>query len=587
MLGLHTAKRRTGALAIATAGALIGLGMGPAFAADPPAEADASALTATGALVGEGGLDLNSDECVAKTPGGDVNGAGLCGEGLDTNANVDAFSQEAKATQALCAAFAAGDPNDMYGTENPMPQYVHPASDDSSCATAGVAPIDLASLADISLNDIISAGLAGIQTGTVLDQIAGPLGEALADLLEVNTGLLTQIDTAIKGITVPLQENIPVSLRIGAVEAACAASPTVARGNSRAASVELVVGVPGAPVVVPFEGPNDLDTTPNTPLLSGSLSQLSASIFDGLAATLEASLDGALAPLILLTDALKEAIVNQVLVTLEDTLLAQLEAGLEPLVKGTVNKQVDGDGSDNEVSYTSTNTREIEVTALEVVLFEGAETVPAIIPGAGGATQTLKLARVHCGPNGPGGPPGGNPGLQFDKDADTDDGDAKFTLTVKNPNANAVDNVFVQDFYGKDIDADDVEDVKATQGSFNKNTGRWDVGTLAGGATAKLTFKVKTDDDDLDDGIKNAACVNQASKPGSIQKNDGVDKDTDGCDEDEAQKDAKDEDDDDGPKSVDSGLNDGGNLGPLAIAGLLAASTLVGSAARQRLLLDR
>jgi hypothetical protein len=38
---------------------------------------------------------------------------------------------------------------------------------------------------------------------------------------------------------------------------------------------------------------------------------------------------------------------------------------------------------------------------------------------------------------------------------------------------------------------------------------------------------------------------------------------------------------------VDSGINDGGNLGALAITGLLAASTLVGSAARQRLLLDQ
>jgi hypothetical protein len=109
-----------------------------------------------------------------------------------------------------------------------------------------------------------------------------------------------------------------------------------------------------------------------------------------------------------------------------------------------------------------------------------------------------------------------------------------------------------------------------------------------------LTFKVETDDDDLDDGIKNAACVNLADKPGSIQKNDGVDDDTDGCDEDTAKKDNDDDDgddgddgdgDDDGPKSVDSGL--GGNMGALAITGLLAASTLVGSAARQRLLLDR
>lgn len=51
--------------------------------------------------------------------------------------------------------------------------------------------------------------------------------------------------------------------------------------------------------------------------------------------------------------------------------------------------------------------------------------------------------------------------------------------------------------------------------------------------------------------------------------------------------DGGDDDDDDEPKVVDSGINDGGNLGAIGIAGLLAASTLIGSAARQRLLLDQ
>lgn len=62
--------------------------------------------------------------------------------------------------------------------------------------------------------------------------------------------------------------------------------------------------------------------------------------------------------------------------------------------------------------------------------------------------------------------------------------------------------------------------------------------------------------------------------------------DGDGDDSDDGDGDDGDGDDDE-PKSVDSGLNDGGNLGALAITGLLAASTLVGSAARQRLLLDQ
>ena len=74
--------------------------------------------------------------------------------------------------------------------------------------------------------------------------------------------------------------------------------------------------------------------------------------------------------------------------------------------------------------------------------------------------------------------------------------------------------------------------------------------------------------------------------PTPTDDNDDSD-DSDDGDGDDGDGDDGDGDDGDGPKSVDSGLNDGGNLGALAITGLLAASTLVGSAARQRLLLDR
>lgn len=67
---------------------------------------------------------------------------------------------------------------------------------------------------------------------------------------------------------------------------------------------------------------------------------------------------------------------------------------------------------------------------------------------------------------------------------------------------------------------------------------------------------------------------------------DGGDDGDDGDGDDSDDSDDGDGDDDE-PKVVDSGINDGGNLGALAITGLLAASTLVGSAARQRLLLGQ
>lgn len=72
------------------------------------------------------------------------------------------------------------------------------------------------------------------------------------------------------------------------------------------------------------------------------------------------------------------------------------------------------------------------------------------------------------------------------------------------------------------------------------------------------------------------------------EDDDGDGDDGDGDDSDDSDDgDGDDDGDDDEPRVVDSGINDGGNLGALAITGLLAASTLVGSAARQRLLLDQ
>jgi hypothetical protein len=84
----------------------------------------------------------------------------------------------------------------------------------------------------------------------------------------------------------------------------------------------------------------------------------------------------------------------------------------------------------------------------------------------------------------------------------------------------------------------------------------------------------------------NAAGSGPTPSPTPTDGDDGDGDDSDDSDDGDGD-DGDSDDSDDGPRSVDSGLNDGGNLGALAISGLLAASTLVGSAARQRLLLDR
>ena len=109
-------------------------------------------------------------------------------------------------------------------------------------------------------------------------------------------------------------------------------------------------------------------------------------------------------------------------------------------------------------------------------------------------------------------------------------------------------------------------DAAGEQGRQTVQLARSECGPNAGDGTPTPTPTPTDDNDDSDD-----------SDDGDGDDGDGDDGDGDDGDG----------DDGDGPKSVDSGLNDGGNLGALAITGLLAASTLVGSAARQRLLLDR
>jgi hypothetical protein len=581
-------------IALGTAVVLLGLSISAATAAGPSAEADGSALTATGALVGDGGLDLNTGECKAEIPGGNPDGAangGPCGEGLNTQENIDAVSQEAKAdaNNARCAAFAAGDNNDMYGTQNPEPQYVHPKSDDQACATASAGPIDLTGLATIKLQDIIENGLAGISTGTILDGIVGPLGQAVLTAAQaINPNLLTNIDDALAQLVVPITNAADVSLNTGAIEAAAAAQPSAARGNSRVASVELQVELGGgaATVHAPFTGPNDLDTPPNTKLLSGSPDDLAAALLDGINATLVQSLNGALSGVTAVTIPIRDALVDTILPQLQDALLAPIEDGLEPLVKGTVNKQVDARNSNTEVSYTSTGTKEIEVTGLELVLFGGANQVPEIVPG-GGATQTLKIARVHAGPVVAGdNNNGGNPGLQIVKTEKVNgDDEAEWTIRVHNPLNHAVDNVFVKDFYPHEIDESDVKVSSISQGSFNKNTGVWTVGTVQAGATETLRIRADVDEDDLNDGIENAVCVNRTHKPNHIQKNDNFRDDTDGCDTSTSKNDDDDngdDDDDDSPKSISSGMGAGGDLSAVVLAGMTAMAAMGGSAARRR-----
>lgn len=311
----------------------------PAFAAtNDTGGADSSASTGTGSLF----QLLDTDACTATTPS--ATGTGRCGNGLSLNNQINAFSQNATAP-----------------------------SGGTSTADASVAPIDIADFTAIDLTGIVD-GLAAINTGTVLDDVIGPLSQTLKDqLAPLLTGAVGDLDDALQDALGQVEANLPLSIQIGAVESDCTATadPLRATGDSTVADIDLVVELGDQQIHVPITA----GTAPNSNLLVGAPQDLVNGIIAGLEDTFTDSLGGALAPLNLILSSLQTQVTDKIFDALEPTLLQSLADALEPLIAGTVNKQV-------PVSPSSTG--EIEVTALELRLL---------------GTNVLDLARSHCGPN--------------------------------------------------------------------------------------------------------------------------------------------------------------------------------------------
>lgn len=320
---------------------------------DATATADSSASTGTGPLFEL----LDTGACtVTDTPtstGGTP--TGRCGDGLSLNAQINAFSQNAAA------------PGDAPST---------------STADASVAPIDIADFTSLDLTGIVD-GLAAIDTGTVLDDVIGGLAPALQLLLEpLKDAAIAPIDDALQQALAGVEAALPLSIEIGAVESFCKATadPLVATGNGTVAGIHLIVMLGDQRIEVPIQA----GTAPNSNLLVGAPEDLVNAIVDGLEDTFTASLGGALSPLNDVLDTLQAQVTSAIFAQLEPALLQALADALEPLIKGTVNKQ-------EPVSPSSTG--EIEVTSLELIL-------------ADGQIGELDLARSHCGINTKGTPHG-------------------------------------------------------------------------------------------------------------------------------------------------------------------------------------
>jgi len=338
--------------AIIGAAAISVLSVGPAFAAtNDTGGANASASTGTGSLF----QLLDTDACTSAAPSG--TGTGRCGNGLSLNNQINAFSQNASG-----------------------------ATNGTSTANASVAPIDITNIGTtLDLNGIID-GLVAINTGTVLDSVIGGVSDSvLRGLLQDALGptILNPLNDALQTTLAGVTDALPLGVQIGAVESQCTATaaPLSATGSSHVAGVDIVVHLGGQVIKVPMT----LGTTPNSNLLVGSPQQLVNGIIAGLEDTFTQSLGGALAPLNTILSTIQQQVTSAIFNQLEQSLLPAVANALEPIIAGTVNKQV-------PVSPSSTG--QIDVTALELKLL---------------GTNVLDLARSHCGPNarGTGTPAGG------------------------------------------------------------------------------------------------------------------------------------------------------------------------------------
>ena len=234
------------------------------------AQANSSAITATGLTE-----IVNTGVCLAEsadgTPVAVEDAEGICGTGLELAGVTGTVNQTAS--------------TDLDGNRG------------TSEAAASVEQVTLTELPDIDLSTI-DEDVLGIETGTILDGIIDAADPLLQPLLEAALApIATAVqEAALTPILEAVQGSLPVAVNIGAVASQCSAvagEPAVV--DSTVASIDIVVGPADDPILVV---PIDLPTSENAALVGSVAPQeLVNGLIDGLEATLNESLGGALGPL--------------------------------------------------------------------------------------------------------------------------------------------------------------------------------------------------------------------------------------------------------------------------------------------------
>ena len=341
------------------AGALLGattlatMAMGPAFAAETVAQAEANALTVS--IAGEGGDSgtvraTHDGEELTKT--GDTEPPVSVLQGQDL-LDVGTLAQDATAgldgrdgVSAACSGIA-GDGASVAEVG------------DSECIEGGdnvgvsIANLDLSDTVVVNPETELG-GVLGPLTGPVEDQVLAAITPALVEALA------------------PL-DQVQVGGTLGVVEARCAAEPGQADGTANIADAQLSA-IAGGQTYVLANLP--VNPPPNTKVVT-DLDVVVNAVIAGVETNLETALDGVAGGLVGLTDQIQAQIVDTIVADVSD----QLEPVEQNLLDITLNRQV------------RPAQGHIEVTGIDL------RVLPAAAEELGAPLVSAQIANVSCGPN--------------------------------------------------------------------------------------------------------------------------------------------------------------------------------------------
>lgn len=351
----HRLVQATAAFAAAS---VVALSAGPALAATPVAQADATALE-----IGLAGNATNSGTFTATHDGSTLTTTGNNAPAITAVSGQDLIRTGTLAQNATAGVSGgAGSSAACSGLAGEGATVA--AVGESNCLTPGdtltlhAATMDLSGLrilGDPIRQQLISAGIPLDQVDGLVQQITTPLGGALAQAL-----------TALG--------DLGIVLDLGVVQATCRADTASATGGANLAGVKARLAGLGHSVVL---ADLPVNPAPHTKVVT-DLDRVVIAVTDALRTQFANALTGALDPV-------SAALITPIQTQLVEGAVAQIADQLAPLEENvldiTLNEQTSGPGS-------------IEVTALH------AKVLPAAAQFIDTSLVDLQIGRVSCGPHG-------------------------------------------------------------------------------------------------------------------------------------------------------------------------------------------